>query len=105
MATGTAKPASKSEVVKELADKTGLSRKQIGQILETLGDLIRRDLKKGPGAFSIPGLVKLKAVKKPATKAREGRNPFTGEMQMFKAKPARTVVKAVPLKGLKDAVV
>ena len=54
--------------------------------------------------FNVPGLMKIKVVRKPATKARKGINPFTGEETMFKAKPARNVVKVTPLKALKDMV-
>ncbi|MCK4951550.1 MAG: HU family DNA-binding protein, partial [Gammaproteobacteria bacterium] len=57
-----------------------------------------------PGTFTVPGLMKVKVVRKPATKARKGINPFTGEEMMFKAKPARNVAKVLPLKGLKDMV-
>ena len=54
--------------------------------------------------FTVPGLLKLRVVKKPARKARKGTNPFTGEEMMFKAKPATKVVKVSALKGLKDMV-
>ena len=67
--------------------------------------MIKKDLgKKGPGIFTVPGLMKIKVVRKPATKARKGINPFTGEEMMFKAKPSRNVVKVLALKGLKDMV-
>jgi nucleoid DNA-binding protein len=106
MAKATAaKPRSKSEVYNALADATGLSKKQVGSVLEAMAGLIESDLsKKGPGVFNVPGLLKLKVIRKPATKAREGVNPFTGEPTVFKAKPARNVVKAQPLKALKDMV-
>jgi nucleoid DNA-binding protein len=101
----SAKPASKSEVLAGLASKTGLSRKQVSSVLDGLGDTIGAALgKKGPGVFVIPGLVKIIVVNKPAVPAREGINPFTGEKQMFKAKPARNVVKVRPLKKLKAMV-
>ena len=101
----SAKPASKSEVLAGLASKTGLSRKQVASVLDGLGDTIGASLgKKGPGVFVIPGLVKIMVVNKPAQPAREGINPFTGEKQMFKAKPARNVVKVRPLKKLKQMV-
>lgn len=104
MAT-VAKAPTKSEVLKNLSENTGLSKKEIAAVIDGLAGLIKKDLgKKGAGVFSIPGLVKLKVVRKPATKAREGTNPFTGEKMMFKAKPARNVVKAVALKALKDSV-
>ena len=99
------KPANKSEVFRSLAESTGLSRKQVDAVFEALSDAIGKDLsKRGPGVFVIPGLLKLKVVRKPATKEREGLNPFTGEKTIFKAKPARNVVKAVALKKLKQMV-
>ena len=105
MATAAKKPPTKSEVLAAIAEKTDLTKKQVGAVFDELGDLIGKNLKKsGPGAFTVPGLMKVTAVRKPATKARKGINPFTGEEQMFKAKPARTVVKIRPLKGLKDKV-
>jgi nucleoid DNA-binding protein len=104
-ATNGKKASSKSEVFRELSEKTGLSRKQVGSVFEALGDAIGKDLsKRGPGVFVIPGLLKLKVVRKPATKEREGTNPFTGEKMIFKAKPARNVVKALALKKLKQMV-
>lgn len=99
------KPTTKSETLSYIADSTGLTKRDVGSVFETLGSLIKRDLKKnGPGVFSVPGLMKIKVVRKPATKARKGINPFTGEETVFKAKPARNVVKIAPLKGLKDMV-
>jgi nucleoid DNA-binding protein len=99
------KAITKSTIFQELANETGLSRKQLASVFDALAGLIKRELgKKGAGVFTVPGLLKLKTVRKPATKAREGINPFTKEKIMIKAKPARTVVKAVPLKALKDMV-
>lgn len=104
-AAGTAaKPPTKSEILGGIADKTGLSRKQVGAVFDELSTLIGKNLKKGPGMFTMPGLLKIKVVKKPATKARKGINPFTGEEAVFKAKPARRAVKIQPLKSLKDMV-
>jgi len=98
-----AKSRSKSQVVGEIAEKAELSRKEVTSVLDGLAGLIKKDVgRKGPGVFTIPGLVKIKIINKPATKARKGVNPFTGEPCVFKAKPARRVVKAVALKGLKD---
>ncbi len=72
-------------------------------MFETLAKMIELDLgKKGPGLFTVPGLMKITLKKKPATKARVGVNPFTGEQMTFKAKPARNVVRIRPLKALKD---
>lgn len=98
------KPRTKSQVMAALSDNTGLSKKEIGVVFSTLGELIGNDLKKGPGTFTVPGLMKVTVVRKPATKARKGTNPFTGEEMTFKAKPARNVVKVRPLKALKDMV-
>ena len=99
------KARTKSQILGELADSTELSKKQVGSIFEEMSGLIKKDLsRRGPGTFTVPGLLKLKVVRKPATKARKGINPFTGEEMMFKAKPARNVVKATALKGLKDLV-
>ena len=100
-----AKPQTKSQVMTALADKTGLAKKDVQAVFDELSGLIKKDLgRRGPGQFTISGLVKLKVVRKPATKARKGINPFSGEEMMFKAKPARNVVKALPLKALKDMV-
>ena len=99
-----AKARTKSQILTAISDKTGLSKKEVGGVFETLSDLIGFDLNKGPGSFTVPGLMKVVVVRKPATKARKGINPFTGEEMMFKAKPARNVVKVRPLKGLKEKV-
>ena len=100
-----AKSMTKSEMTKQLSEKINLPKKDIGALFEALDAMIRSQLgKKGPGVFTIPGLVKLRTVERPATPAREGRNPATGETIMIKAKPARRVVKASPLKALKDSV-
>jgi nucleoid DNA-binding protein len=98
------KPRSKSEIHRILAEQAGLSRKQIASVFEGMAGLIRQDLNRGPGIFSVPGLMKITVIKKPATKARKGINPFTGQETMFKAKPARKVVKVRPLKALKEMV-
>ena len=99
------KPFTKSETYAYLAHSCGLSRKQVAGIFEQLAGLIGKSLgKKGPGIYVVPGLMKIKVVRKPATKEREGINPFTGEKTIFKAKPARNVVKVQALKGLKDMV-
>jgi nucleoid DNA-binding protein len=95
----------KSEITNSLVEDTGLARKDVQAVLDGLGDLIFRHIKKrSVGAFSLPGLFKITTVKKPARKARKGINPFTGEEAVFAAKPAQTVVKIRPLKGMKDMV-
>ncbi|APZ94629.1 HU family DNA-binding protein [Fuerstiella marisgermanici] len=99
------KAMTKTEILAALAEGTGLSKNEISSVFTELGTLIGKNLgKRGPGVFNIPGLMKVKVIRKPATKARKGINPFTKEEQMFKAKPARNVVKVLPLKGLKDMV-
>ena len=105
MAEAKAKAATKSAVFQALAEKTGRSRKEIAVVFDALTDYIKGQLsKKGPGVFTVPGLLKIKRVEKPATKEREGKNPRTGEPMIIKAKPKRTVVKALALKGLKEMV-
>ena len=93
----------KSQMLNHIAEATELSRKDVSAVLDELTLLIDRHVKKkAVGEFKLPGLLKIKVVKKPAVKARKGVNPFTGEEMMFKAKPARNVVKVLPLKALKD---
>jgi nucleoid DNA-binding protein len=100
-----AKAMTKTEILTSLAEGTGLSRKEVASVLDDLGTLIGKNLgKRGPGVFNVPGLMKVKVIRKPATKARKGINPFTKEETIFKAKPARNVVKILPLKALKDMV-
>jgi nucleoid DNA-binding protein len=100
------KPPTKSEIYTKIADDTGLTKKDVAAVFESLSGQIKKNLggRSAPGMFTIPGLLKLRVVKKPARKARKGVNPFTGEEMMFKAKPASKAVKVVALKGLKDMV-
>jgi nucleoid DNA-binding protein len=99
-----AKPLTKSEILVRLAKRTELSRKQVAAVLEDLSGLIAAAMYKkgGTGIFVLPGLLKITVVEKPATPERRGINPFTKQEQVFKAKPARRVVKVRPLKKLKD---
>jgi nucleoid DNA-binding protein len=100
-----AKSRTKAEIYSMLAESSGLSKKQIATVFDSLSDLIKNELgKKGPGLFVVPGLLKIKVVRKPATKAQRKMNPFTKQMQDYPAKPARNVVKALPLKSLKEMV-
>jgi nucleoid DNA-binding protein len=104
-ANGSAKPMTKSEVLNAVAEATGMKRKEVVAVMDALADQIGKALgKRGPGVFNLYGLMRIKVVRKPATKAREGINPFTGEKMMFKAKPARNVVKVSPMKALKSMV-
>ena len=99
------KPMTKSEIVSGIADATGLSKKQVSSVFEGMTGQISKSLgRSGPGVYTVPGLMKLVVVRKPATKAHKGINRFTGEEVMFKAKPARNVVKIRALKSLKDMV-
>jgi nucleoid DNA-binding protein len=104
--TATAKKArTKSQLLSDIADDTGLTRREVSSVFESMGTLIKKDLgRRGPGTFTVPNLMKIKVVRKKATRARKGINPFTGEEMMFKAKPARNVVKVTPLKNLKEMV-
>ena len=90
----------KSEIVATICKDAELSRKQVAAVFESLNGIIKKSLR-GPGLFTMPGLLKMKVVKKPATKAREGINPFTKEKMVFKAKPASKKVRVLPLKSLK----
>jgi nucleoid DNA-binding protein len=104
-ATTAVKARTKGEIYRELSERTELSRKQVVALFDEMAAMIKKDLgKRGPGVFTVPGLMKVKVVRKPATKARKGINPFTKEEMVFKAKPARNVVKALPLKAMKDMV-
>jgi nucleoid DNA-binding protein len=96
-------PMTKAAVMEEIALNTQLTKKQVSSVLEELAILIERHIKKrSPGQFTLPGLMKIEVKRKPATKARKGINPFTREETVFKAKPARNVVRIKPLKRVKD---
>jgi nucleoid DNA-binding protein len=94
---------SKAQLIEKIATTTELSKRDVKNVMETLTDVGHKELKKN-GVFLVPGFAKFVVVKKPATKARKGTNPFTGEEMMFKAKPARKIVRARPVKAAKDAV-
>jgi DNA-binding protein HU-beta len=98
-----AKAPTKSEIVAQICKDTKLSRKQVAGVFDSLQGVIRKSLRSA-GLFTMPGLLKMKVVKKPASPAREGINPFTKEKVMFKAKPASKKVRVLPLKGLKGLV-
>ena len=98
-----AEAMSKTQLLMALAESTELTKKQVSAVLDELGSLIERHVKKNAaGSFTMPGLFKILVVRKPATKARKGINPFTGEETTFKAKPASNAVKIRPLKKLKE---
>jgi nucleoid DNA-binding protein len=95
----------KSGIIKAIMEMTGQGKKDVVATIESLGSVIESHIKsRGPGKFTLPGLLKIHVVNKPARKAREGINPFTGEKVMFKAKPAHKVVKVKALRKLKEMV-
>lgn len=96
------KPRSKSTILADIAAETELSRKQVASVFDAMAALMKKDLgKKGPEVFVVPGLMKVTIRNKPATKAREGVDPFTKQVRMFKAKPASRVARIRAMKGLK----
>lgn len=102
-ATALRDKMTKSQMLTSIAESTGLAKKDVSAVMDELELLIERSIKKRSiGEFTLPGLMKIMTVKKPARKARKGINPFTGEETMFKAKPASVAVKVRPLKKLKE---
>jgi DNA-binding protein HU-beta len=93
----------KSQLIEQIATNNELAKKDVKGVIETLAEIGYKELKKN-GVFLVPGFAKFVVIKKPATKARKGTNPFTGEAMTFKAKPARKIVRARPVKAAKDAV-
>jgi nucleoid DNA-binding protein len=93
----------KSQLIEKIATETELSKRDVKGVLETMNTIGYKELKK-TGVFVVPGFAKFVVIKKPATKARKGTNPFTGEPMTFKAKPARKIVRARPVKAAKAAV-
>jgi nucleoid DNA-binding protein len=98
-------PRTKGDVFHTIAQHVGIHRKDVAAVFHAMASMIRADLSKnGPGIFNVPSMMRITVKRKPATKARMGINPFTKEQVMFKAKPARNVVRVRPLKALKDMV-
>lgn len=99
--TAASKVRTKGSIYKDIAGLTGLSRKQVVSVFDSLTEMMKADLgKKGCGTFNLFGLAKMRTAIKPATKARKGKNPFTGEEIMIKAKPASRKVRARALRAL-----
>ena len=99
------KRMTKAQVISEIAEIAELDKKSVNRVFEGLTELIKKQLSsRGPGEFVIPGLLKLKAVKKPATKDRPGVNPFTKQPIIIKGKPASKKIRATALKSLKDLI-
>ena len=94
---------SKSQLIERISTSIEMAKRDVKNVMDTLVDVGHKELKKN-GIFLVPGFAKFVVVKKPATKARKGVNPFTGEEMMFTAKPARKIVRARPVKAAKDAV-
>jgi nucleoid DNA-binding protein len=103
-AKASKKPTTKSELLSHISEKTGLKRREVSAVFDEMTGVIKRDLKNGPGVINLYGLMKVKVVRKPAVPARKGVNPFTKEEMTFKARPARNIVKILPLKSLKEMV-
>ena len=99
MAKKNAAPT-KSEILAQISKDTNLSKKQVSEVFESLGGVVKKSLK-GAGLFTLPGLLKMKVVKKPATPAREGINTYKKQPTVLKSKPASKKVRVLPLKGLK----
>ena len=99
------KARTKTQIYGDISNTTGLTRKEVASVFDAMAGLVKKDLgRRGAGTFTVPGLMKIRTHKKSAVKKRYGKNPFTGEMQWFKAKPAKTVVKFTALKNLKEMV-
>jgi DNA-binding protein HU-beta len=100
-----ARVMSKSELIQKIADQhaDSMTRKGVKAVIAAVAEIGHKELKK-TGAFLVPGFAKFVVIKKPATKARKGINPFTKEPTIFKAKPARKIIRARPVKAAKDAV-
>ncbi len=93
----------KSQLIEKIATENEVAKKDVKGILETMASIGYKELKKS-GVFLVPGFAKFVVIRKPSTKSRKGTNPFTGEPMTFKAKPARKIVRARPVKAAKDAV-
>ena len=99
------KKLTKTGILNEIAQNTDLTRAQVSSVLDELETLIERHIKKrSVGEFTLPGLLKIRAVKRPATKKRMGRNPATGEEIVIGPKPASIRVRVTALKRLKEMV-
>ena len=98
------KRLTKAQVIAEVSGETELDKKSVSRVFDGLTELIKKELRKPNGEFVIPGLLKLRAIKKPATKDRPGINPFTKQPITIKGKPASKKIRATALKSLKDLI-
>ncbi len=103
--TPATKLRTKGSIYKDIATASELTRKQVVTVFDVLTEMMKADLgKKGCGTFNLFGLAKMRTAIKPATKARKGKNPFTGAEIMIKAKPASRKVRIRAMKGLNDSI-
>lgn len=101
----TPKRLTKVQTIAELAQKAEVDKKTAERLLNALADLAAQQLgDDGPGEFTIPGVVRMKTIAKPATKDRQGINPFTKEPMLIRGKPASKKVRVTPVKCLKELV-
>ena len=100
------KALKKSEILKHIADETGLTQKDIAAVFDSMTILMKKNLvgRKSPGEFTIPNLVKIKVSKRAATKTRQGVNPYSGKKMTIKGKPEKKVIKVAALKRIKDMI-
>jgi nucleoid DNA-binding protein len=103
MAKAAKKPMTKTQILASIAEATGLPKKDVAAVFDALGEEIKKNLNRGPGAFTIPGLVKVEKKKVPAKPARKG-VMVLGQLRDIPAKPATTKVRVRALKNLKDMV-
>jgi len=104
-ATKTKKPLTKTQIAANIAEATGLTKKDVTAVFDALAGEIKRALApRGPGVFTIPGLIKITKKRVKARPAGVRKNPFTGEMKEYPAKPAHNTVRVRALKKLKDMV-
>lgn len=101
----SSKARTKGGLFTTIAEQVGIARRDVAGVFHVLAGTIKADLSKGgAGVFSVPGLMRITVKRKPATKERQGINPFTKEPITIKAKPARNVVRIRPLRQLKEMV-
>ena len=95
----------KTGLIDKMAERAGIERKQAAACYKLLEDVMQASIMKGGlGVFTLPGLLKVKTRIKPAVKGgKKAINPFTKEEYITTAKPAKTIVKVLPMKKLKDA--
>ena len=98
-----AKRMSKSQVIAELSEKTGLGKKDVQNVFDQLLQLVERELgASGPGEFVLADMVKLRVKMTPGRPEHVGLDPFTKAERTFPARPAARKVRAAPVKRLKD---